>query len=371
MLKRRGYEVEIAMGGREALEKARQNPPDLFLVDVLMPDLNGYHVTEAVRQDPKLKHLPVILFSAATRAEYKTHGFEVGADDYLTKPILNDALDGRIRAAIQLAEKRRLEAEAIPLPPIPDLPHKEPGRVIGFWGCKGGVGLTTLTINVGAAFAKGGQSQVILCDLNVGMGSMVLYMGLQAAAIPRSPWTTPSAELNPELVREALVSYSQQISVLLFPEGEPWAPTMPSVKAVLDQLRDLADYVLLDIGAGVTPDKHPLLHACDHVVLVAGADRVASVLTEYELEVLSELDIDRGQVSVVMIQRRDSTGSLTPQLLETQLRLQLDAVIPIASENGLQAFEQGIPVVDALPGSLLAKSYHRLAEKLNIALDRS
>ena len=118
MLQRRGYEVETAAGGREALEKAKQNPPDLFLVDVLMPDLNGYHVTEAVRKDPKLKHLPVILFSAATRNEYKTYGFEVGADDYLTKPILNDALDGRIKAAIQLAEKRLHQAETIPLPPL-------------------------------------------------------------------------------------------------------------------------------------------------------------------------------------------------------------------------------------------------------------
>jgi len=358
MLKRRGYEVMTSPNGQDALQKARENPPDLFLVDVLMPGMDGYQLTRAIRNDPRLRNLPVIIFSAATSPENKARGFEAGADDYLTKPILTDELDNRIRAAIQLPRTHRLAVMQVEEKPA--VTHH--GRVIGFWGCKGGVGVTTLLVNTGLALAQ--DAQVIIGDLNVGLGSIVLQLGLKVSAAPRSPWTMRPEEITPHIVRDALLPYSDALRVLLVSEGERWSPTVPFVETVLGHLRSLADFVLLDLGAGVTADKFPLLICCDHVVLISGADRIASALTEYALEAAANLNITRERASVVMVQRRDSTGMLTPEILERHLRIKLDAVIPIARTDALWTSERGAPVVSALPQSSLAQSYVRFAQKL-------
>ena len=358
MLQRRGYEVEVADSGSEALEKAKKNPPDLFLVDVLMPQMNGFELTKAIRSQPTLAHLPVILFSAATTATYKARGFEAGADDYLTKPILNDELDNRIQAALNLANSRQIEMVTLP----DQAPPERRGVVVGFWGGKGGVGVTTLAVNTAVALAD--EQPVILGDLNVGLGAIVLQLGLDVSVAQRSPWTMTAEEISHETVAATLIDYSNSLKVLLMSEGERWPPTVPLVETVFEHLRKLADYIVLDLGAGMTSDKFPFLHGCDHLVLVSGADRVASALTEYALDSLDAAGIPRERASVVMIQRRDTTGMLTPEVLERHLRIQLDGVIPIAQTDALWAFERGEPVVKSLTESRLARSYRRFAVHL-------
>ena len=364
MLQRRGYEVEVADNGSEALEKATQNPPDLFLVDVLMPKMNGFEFTAAIRSNPVLMHLPVILFSAATTESYKERGFEAGADDYLTKPILNDELDNHIQAALNLAESRRIEMDAVveqALPEPPQAPERR-GAVVGFWGGKGGVGVTTLAVNTAVALAE--DHSVVLGDLNVGLGAIVLQLGLDASAAQPSPWTLPAGQITQKMVAEALIGYADSLKVLLMSEGEHWTPSVPLVETVFKHLRTLADYTVLDLGAGMTLDKFSLLRGCDHLVLVSGADRVASALTEHALESLDAAGIPRERSSVVMIQRRDTTGVLTPEVLERHLRVQLDGVVPIAQTDALWAFDRGEPVVTSLPESRLARSYRRFAGRL-------
>lgn len=360
MLKRRGYEVDVASSGRKALEKARENPPDVFLVDVLMPEMDGFEFTKTIRSDSSLAYLPVILFSAATTTEHKVRGFDAGADDYLTKPILNDELDNRIQAALKLTGARQKHEPELIEPKVEVEQYQ--GRVIGFWGCKGGVGVTSMAVNT--ALALSAKEKVILADLNVGMGSIVLQMGLQVSAVPRSPWTMQPDAITRSAVEAALIPFSDNLRVLLMSEGEQWSPTVPIVEAVLEPMMKMADWIILDLGAGVTSDKFPLLLCCHHVVLVSGSTRVASALAEYSVESANKLQIPRENISVVMIQRRDTTGMLTPEVLESQLRIKLDAVIPIAQTDALVAFEQGNPVVRAMPKSQLAGSYIRFAEKL-------
>lgn len=367
MLKRRGYNVMTASGAKDAFLKARHFPPDLFLIEVLMSEVDGYQLTEAIRANPDLKYLPVILFSAASTPEHKAQGHKVGADDYLTKPILNDELDKRIQAALKLTQMRR-QAKVISAQETEEQSDKEqtsaesPVQVIGVCGSKGGVGATTLLVNTAVALSQ--TARVIIADLNVGLGSIVLQLGLKATSIPRSPWTMRPEEITDRAIQEALIPYSENLSVLLMSEGEYWSPTTPLVETVLDHLRSMADYILLDLGAGITATRFPLLICSDHTVLISGADRIASALAENALKAIIDLRIPREQVSVVMIQRRDTTGRLTPELLERHLQMRLDAVIPIAQADALWAYEQGTPVASALPESPLAQSYFRFAQKL-------
>jgi DNA-binding response OmpR family regulator len=99
-LTRSGYQVIGAGDGLEALELAAERTPDLMVLDVMMPKLDGYELTRRVRAEATLRSIPVILLTARSQESDIDRGFEVGADDYLKKPFNPDELVARVRAVL-------------------------------------------------------------------------------------------------------------------------------------------------------------------------------------------------------------------------------------------------------------------------------
>ena len=101
LLRVHGYEVITAFDGREALSKIDQYAPDLVLLDVMMPELNGYDVCVRIRQNPATAGLPVIMVTALDKVTDRQTGMAVGADEFLTKPVEMDKLLLAIRKLVQ------------------------------------------------------------------------------------------------------------------------------------------------------------------------------------------------------------------------------------------------------------------------------
>lgn len=99
-LSKGGYEVITAEDGGEALELARSRQPALAVLDVMMPRLNGYEVTQALRADEATRPIPVILLTARVQETDVARGFEAGADDYLKKPFSPQELLARVHAIL-------------------------------------------------------------------------------------------------------------------------------------------------------------------------------------------------------------------------------------------------------------------------------
>jgi DNA-binding response OmpR family regulator len=99
-LERAGYTVVTAADGQQALAAARQHQPDLAVLDVMMPGLNGYEVTRQLRADPATAAIPVILLTARVQEADVSRGFEAGADDYLRKPFSPQELRSRVQAIL-------------------------------------------------------------------------------------------------------------------------------------------------------------------------------------------------------------------------------------------------------------------------------
>jgi two-component system, OmpR family, alkaline phosphatase synthesis response regulator PhoP len=91
-----GYDVVTALDGEQALEKIKSDKPDLIVLDIMMPKLDGYEVCKTIKSDPATKQIPVILLSAKGRNVDQKMGFDVGADDYITKPFSPRKLVERI-----------------------------------------------------------------------------------------------------------------------------------------------------------------------------------------------------------------------------------------------------------------------------------
>jgi signal transduction histidine kinase len=109
------YVIDAATDGTEALELMKRNRPDLVLTDVMMPGVSGLDLTRAIKRDPSLRHIPVILLTARGENEAALEGYEAGADEFVSKPFHTKVLQARIRAhlkmrglSLQLADQARL-----------------------------------------------------------------------------------------------------------------------------------------------------------------------------------------------------------------------------------------------------------------------
>jgi len=105
-----GYEVLTALDGEQALEKARAEHPDLIVLDIMMPKLDGYETCTMLKAEASTKDIPVILLSAKGRNVHQQIGYEVGADDYITKPFSPRKLVERINAILGQSSPHRMQA---------------------------------------------------------------------------------------------------------------------------------------------------------------------------------------------------------------------------------------------------------------------
>ncbi|HEV2150413.1 MAG TPA: diguanylate cyclase [Longimicrobiaceae bacterium] len=107
-LSSRGYRIETAGNGEEALAMVLENPPHLILCDVMMPVMDGYEVSRRIKNHAELPYIPIILVTARDSTQDKVEGLEAGADDYLTKPINFPELEARVRSMLRI---KRLQDE--------------------------------------------------------------------------------------------------------------------------------------------------------------------------------------------------------------------------------------------------------------------
>ena len=113
-LKGYGFHPMTAHSGAEGLQLARRHPPDLFILDILMPGMDGYQVCRQIRSDPLLQNIPVLFLTAKGKDEDKVEGFRAGADDYLPKPFHLEELQLRLHAILRRTQPAPANTPANP-----------------------------------------------------------------------------------------------------------------------------------------------------------------------------------------------------------------------------------------------------------------
>jgi len=355
-LHREGVEITVAESGPEALAKAEADPPDLVILDIMMPDMDGYEVCRRLRAMPQTARTPVIMLTAKGRAEDRVMGFQAGADDYVTKPVLPAELIARVRA---LLARAHLEAETAP-------PR---AKVIGFLGVKGGAGTTTLTVNVALALREeiGERHSAILADLHTWGGAVAHHLSLVSRASLATLLEKLPSQITRNLVEGCLASHASGVRVLIAAhdvEGAIPEMTPEHADAIVEQLKRMADYVLLDMGSGLCPATQAALKHCNYVVVTVEPDPVALTLAQAMLIMLASMDIYGGQIGFVLVNRSRSAATYTRSVIEELLQSPLIGVITPAPELFFHAAKAGVPIVTSQPDSLTATQFRDLARLL-------
>jgi pilus assembly protein CpaE len=353
MLQRRGYQITVAQNGAQSLAKAESDKPDLIILDVMMPDIDGYEVCRRLRMNSQTAHIPIIMFTAKTQVTDKVAGFQAGADDYLTKPVHPAELASRVESVLLRSARVRESAQVMPT------------HVIGFLGSKGGTGTTTVALNVAVALAQpeiGQGKRVILAELVPGSGSIGLQLGFAHPLGLTTLMDKSVEELDTRMVESQLTSHSTGVRMLLAPSG-PRAGTLPArqVESVVRQLTRLTDYVLIELGSSLDEAVCAAIQQCSFVVLVAEPQRVSLMLAQAMIAELASMNVLREKIGVVLFNRAPSAASVTKATIEGLLG-EVVSVIPPAPELAFQAAEAGMPLYMMQPGSLVSGQLRDLAK---------
>jgi DNA-binding response OmpR family regulator len=355
MLQRQGYEIVVANSGQQALGKANADHPDLIILDIMMPDMDGYEVCRRLRRDSATQAIPIIMFTAKTMVDDKVAGFEAGADDYLTKPTHPAELASRVKAVLaRSAAQRRPQNDAV---------------AMGFMGAKGGVGTTTLAINVAAAMVQ--DDQTILADFRLGQGTLGLALGFGRSTGMANLLSRPTSEITARAVENELVTHSSGLRLLLSstrPKEALLSIAPESAAMIVRHLRTLSHTVLLDLGSGLNHLNARLLPELDQLTLCVEPNRVSLNIAREILHEIEQTGLTASHVNIVLINRTQSTMQIPWQEAEQILGHEMTAIISPAPELAFQAADAGFPIILYQPNSIVASQFNKLAEEMSTRL---
>jgi DNA-binding response OmpR family regulator len=349
ILRGAGFEVLEATSGPQALAAVAQEVPDLALIDVMMPGMDGYELCRRLRSNPRTKRLPIILLTAKVQTEDKIAGLEAGADDYVTKPATPSELIARIKA---LLRRSAFTAEAA----------KPKGRITAWVGAKGGVGTTTLAVNVAVLAARAGQ-RVVLADWQP-VPAAATYLGLHGAKGLDELLALEPDQLDARTVERMTIAHN---SGLLLLSGSPVlnggirAATTAQIDLILEALATNAQHVMLDLGSGLDATSRYIIEKSDRTIAVTEPDRAGIEWGQILMEELSKIRVAGPRVGVILVNRAGSSLYLPRKDIETRLRTPVMALITPAAEPFFQASRDGVPFVMSFPTSPISDTIRAIA----------
>jgi CheY-like chemotaxis protein/MinD-like ATPase involved in chromosome partitioning or flagellar assembly len=358
MLQRSGYEILAASSGAQALTVAENGKPDLILLDIMMPDIDGIDVMRRLRTSTGTKDLPVILFTAKTQVDDKVIGFEAGADDYLTKPIEPRELVARVKAVLTRSSRVK---------PSPGQAARR-GYAIGVMSARGGLGVSTLAINLGIALSHQEKQGVIVAEFRPGQAIMSLDLGIQHGGALNGLLQRNSTEIDARLVESALYSYSSSVHLLLAspqPRDAQYLSALTNFEAITQHLLQLASFVVFDLGPSISPVADKVLNYLDEMIVVTESTSQTIQQTRALLEDLAFKGIRADCIDVVLVNRERSVLQLTWGQVQEQLGRPVSVNFTPAPDLVLEATTKKMPVMVLQPDSLTAQQFMKLAEKVS------
>jgi pilus assembly protein CpaE len=355
MLKRQGFQIVAAESGQQAVAMASSELPDIVLLDVMMPDMDGYEVTRLLRKMPEMATTPIMMFTAKTMVEDRVAGFEAGVDDYITKPVHPNELVAVIKTMLSRRRPRELTTSA----------H---GHTIGFLAAKGGIGLSTLVINLAVSIQSKTRAQVIAMETRPGMGSWGMELGYANTSGLSNLYRLKPVQINLAAIDKELLNTSYGVRLLLASnqlcDVNPYTPA-GQLEAIVQEIRLLGSYILLDLGSMAFPDMEKVLEQCQELIIPLDAFPPTVQRTRILLETLKDFGFGKNKpVTLVSYKRARSETELSMSQLQDMAGQPISLRFPSAPETAFNANLHSVPVVTHQPDGSLALQFGALADTI-------
>lgn len=361
--------VGIARTGKEAIQVSQELNPDVVLMDINMPDMDGIAATEAIRT--KQPAVQVIILSVQSDQNYMRKAMLVGARDFLAKPPMGDELISAIRRAGEMARIEKSKSSQVQaVAALGNLSGASSGfggpkgKIITVYSPKGGAGCTTLAVNL-ALTLNNGDTRVALVDGNLQFGDVAVFINEQGknTVLDLAP---RADELDAEIVEEVMVKHAASgLHILAAPSRPEHAEKISSGQfaKVLEYLIQLYAYVVVDTASHLTDVTLAAIDISDLIVLVTTQDIPSIKNCRLFLDLLQTLGVERNRILFVM-NRYDKRINITPERVAENLKQEVALTIPLDEATATKAVNRGIPFVLDNKSQPVSRGVFLLAESV-------
>jgi pilus assembly protein CpaE len=341
--------VGAARSGEEALELAREAQPDVVLMDINMPDMDGITATKALLDD--VPFAQIVILSVNNEPDYMRRAMMAGARDFIAKPPSGDELISTIRVVAERArEQRQKMARPVPQAAAPGTgmgfggPQRPSGRALAIYSPKGGVGKTTLATNL-AVGLNTDETPAVLVDTSLQFGDVAVFLNLQVKN-SIADLSARAEELDRDVVEEVLIAHECGLRVLAAPPKPEMADEVKAdqVRKVLQFLKRIFAYVVIDTSSSMDDTTLAVLDVADILVAVATPDIPAIKDARSLFDLLPVLGFPLANVLFV-INKMDRRSGITAERVADNLKHQVDGEIPYDLRTVTDSINRGVPLL--------------------------
>jgi pilus assembly protein CpaE len=357
MLQRQGYQIVAANNGTQALAMARNEKPDLIVLDVMMPDMDGFQVTRQIRSESATSTIPILMFTAKSQVEDKVAGYEAGVDDYLTKPVHPAELVAKIKGLLTRSRNRG-----------PVAAPAERGYLMGVVTPKGGLGCSSMALNMGLTFQQKTKAEVIVVEIRPGQGCWASELGLTSSDGLNNLLKMKPSEINQTTLEKELFRTTYNVRFLLASNRSKdveLSNSTATLETVISQLPQLASLVIVDIGTNFIPGYDRIINMCQELIILTEAQPNTAHRTRILVEELNEKGFGKSKyLSAVIMNRVRSDVQLSMAQVQEIIGMPVTIMIPPAPEQAYQAALHYQPLVTMQPDGLVSQQYSRLVDTI-------
>jgi len=335
--------VGMARSGREAIDLSNQVKPDVIIMDINMPDMDGITATETIRR--KLPYVQIVILSVQNDPNYMRRAMQAGVRDFLTKPPSIEDLTAAVRRAGKMAQDEKAQTPNSTGPSTPLTSRRGTGKIISIYSPKGGTGCTTIATNLAIAMNSEANPTVLL-EANLLYGDVAVLLNEQ---VKNSVYDlTPRVdELDAEVVHNVAVKHSASgLHILPAPPKAEWANeiTAEQFSKLLDYLRDVYAFIIVDTAPYLTEVVQAALEISDTIVLITTQD-IPSIKNCGSFLSLSDASgIKRNRILFIM-NRYDKRNNVSPERVGETLRQPIQITIPLDEKVVHYSITRGMPFI--------------------------
>ncbi len=356
MLERKGFRILASTTGKKGLDFARNEKPDLILLDIMIPDMSGYEIAKQIRSTPETETIPIIMFTARSQVDDKVEGLEAGADAYITKPARPRELFAQVNSILKRSPQRSGGGQG---------PVKPKGKLIGIISSRGGIGISTLAVNLAIEIRNQSEKDIILSDFRAGQGTISMDLDVKNTSgmikILEQDDPTEIADMIPG----ALLSHKSGIKILLsshHPSDSKYAYHSEQYLLIARELTHLADFTILDLGPSLPPVTTTILPECDQILICLEPSPGNITQTRMMIQDLINSGMNEGKFITVMINRQRTSVQLSWEQAENQLERKIDQIFTPVPELAYQAAATFSPMIQRADDSMTAEQFRDLAK---------
>lgn len=338
-LEKAGYDLDYARTGNEGLAAVPSKNPDVVIVDLNLPDINGFEIIERLRATVDFSHIPIIVITGKNELGDKVKAFALGADDYLVKPFDLEELIARLgnlaRRGSAMKFVRKMESD-----------KERKSTIVSVHSLRGGVGCSTLAVNLALAFQQIWTKRTLVIDSVITAGQVAMMLNTSPRVTLENYADLPAASMDDSVAEDLSILHKTGVYYVAASKLPIAADTFSNEfwGKLLEKLIQQNEYIVVDTPHDFSDNAIQLLTASTHILLVMAPELSSLRAAANALNIYDRLGFPEAKIKIVL-NSTSSQGGIKQAQLEKALGFPVSYTLPYDPQEVIRAINFGEPFI--------------------------